>query len=77
MSESTRPELEAAETAVIRAADRALHCARLRIEADRLNTTHFGDAYANYLAAQLRDYAYLLEVAEREGWFSHRPEATT
>jgi hypothetical protein len=52
---------------------RALRCAQLRTDAARLNATHLGDPYANHIAAQLRDFAYLLERAEREGLFGYQP----
>ncbi|MBF6358377.1 hypothetical protein IU449_28155 [Nocardia higoensis] len=47
-------------------ADLVLRCAWLREHANRFDTF----AEANLLACQLRDFADLLEVAEREGWFA-------
>ncbi|MBF6285407.1 hypothetical protein [Nocardia cyriacigeorgica] len=43
----------------------ALRCAWLREHANR-----FDEFDANLLACQLRDFADLLEVAERMGWFA-------
>lgn len=47
-------------------AEIALRCAWLREHAARFDT--FGEA--NLLACQLRDFADLLEVADRKGWFA-------
>jgi hypothetical protein len=54
-------------------ANLALRCAELRMEAARLNAQHLGDPYAGHLAAQLRDFANLLETAEREGLLGYQP----
>jgi hypothetical protein len=54
-------------------ANLALRCAELRMEAARLNAKHLGDPYINYLAAQIRDFADLLEAAEREGLLGYQP----
>lgn len=47
-------------------AEIALRCAWLREHANRFD--EFDEA--NILACHLRDFADLLEVAEREGWFA-------
>ncbi|WP_280496774.1 hypothetical protein [Nocardia farcinica] len=47
-------------------ADLALRCAWLREHAARFDEFD----QADMLACQLRDFADLLEVAEREGWFA-------
>jgi hypothetical protein len=54
-------------------ANLALRCAELRMEAARLNAQHLGNAYAGHLAAQLRDFANLLETAEHKGLFGYQP----
>lgn len=45
------------------AADRALRCAALRVTAD------LRDDPGDWLACSLRDFADLIEVGERRGWF--------
>ncbi|MBF6536865.1 hypothetical protein IU418_06550 [Nocardia farcinica] len=47
-------------------ADLVLRCAWLREHAARFDTF----TEANLLACQLRDFADLLEVADRKGWFA-------
>ena len=51
--------------AVERSADLAMRCAWLRVHADEL----YDVDPSGQLSAQLADFADLLEVAQREGWF--------
>jgi hypothetical protein len=47
-------------------AETALRCAKLRVFADHLQD----DTQLAWVAVQLRDFADLLEVAQRRGWLA-------